>query len=293
MRKHKGDWLFHGTLNLLMGVISLLCLYPFYYMLIYSFSDPQEVTKGIFFWPVSFSVQNYVNIFRTSEILSAFYVSGLRTVVGTALTVMCSTIFAYVVTKQDLPFRKTIYRLAIISMYINAGIIPWYMTMMNYGLKNSFLLYILPTAIAVFSVVLIKTFIESIHPAYEESAMIDGAGILVVLFRIVFPLSLPIIAAVAVFSAVGQWNSWYDNMMLVSKPSLKTLQLTLYEILQGLNPALMNMRDVGISMESKVKPTLNSIRITISIITIFPIFLVYPLLQRFFIKGIMVGGIKG
>ena len=283
---------FNIIVNIVMIFICIICMYPFYYMLIYTLSDPMMVRKGVFLFPISLTFQNYINVLRDPTIYLATFISILRTVSGTAITVICCFITGFLVTKKELPFRRVFYRLIVMTMYISSGIIPWYITMVRYGLKNNFLLYILPSAVVPFFIVLMKTYIESISPSLEESAALDGAGLLTIIFKIIGPVSLPIVAAVGVFSAVGQWNAWYDNMMLVSNINLKTLQYTLYEFLQTNNPTIESMKDSA-GMAGRVKPTINSIRMTVAMITIIPIFMVYPLLQRYFIKGLLIGSIKG
>jgi putative aldouronate transport system permease protein len=273
-------------------LITLICIYPFYYLVIYSLSDPKLSSLGIYLLPVGFTFNNFISIFQIQYILNAFFVSFMRAVVGTVLTLFCSSLLAFLVTKKRLVFRRLIYRMVVVSMYINAGLIPWYMTMKMLGLKNNFLLYILPFAVGAFYLILIKTYFEQLPPSIEESAVIDGAGILGVYFRIIMPLSVPILAAVSVFSAVGQWNSWSDNFFLVTNRNLKTLQLVLYEFLQ-MNLSEMMAKDNSMSGKSFAQITPMSIRMTISVVSIIPIFIIYPLLQKYFIKGILLGAIKG
>lgn len=283
---------FNIIANFIMVLLCIFFLFPFYYMLIYSLSDSQAVSQHISLLPVSFTLQNYADILKSPEIVGAFVISVLRSVTGTVLTIICSTLIAYLVTKQELPFRKIIYRLIVTTMYISAGIIPWYMTMKSYGLKNNFLLYILPSAVTAYYVILIKTYIESIPPSLEESAALDGAGIITTLTKIIFPVCLPIIAAISVFSAVYQWNGWWDNMMLVSKPALKTLQYALYEYFQQASPNITNIQLAGDKL-GRVRPNAQTIKVTMAMVTIIPIFMVYPFLQKYFVKGIMLGAIKG
>jgi putative aldouronate transport system permease protein len=274
-------------------LFTLLCIYPFYYILIYSFSDPQEALKGMVLLPRGLSTVNYMTIFRLDNMLNSFNISVLRTVIGTILTLACSTWFAYVLTKNELYLRKYIYRFLVITLYFNAGLIPWYLTMKELGLKNSFLLYILPSAVGAFYVILLKTFIEQLPQALEESAMMDGAGYFKIFTSVIFPLSLPIVATIAVFSAVAQWNSWVDNYFLVSDDKLQTLQLVLYNYLTRAQQIVSssNLRDLNSGLATKISP--NSIRITITMIVTIPVMLVYPFLQRYFVKGILLGAIKG
>ena len=287
------DKLFDMVNIVLMVFILIITVYPLYYMFIYSVSSPLEAAKGLILFPKEFTWVNYARIFNSGDILNGFAVSVSRAVIGTIVTVFGSSIVAYIMTKSELPFRKVIYRLIVMTMYLSSGIIPWYMTMVSYGLKNSFFLYVLPSMVSAFYVILIKTYIEeTISPSLEESAEMDGAGLMTIFVNIILPLSKPVIAAIALFSAVGQWNSWVDNLFLVSNSKLKTLQLMLYEYLTSTVPSASNMRDISALM-SNYRPTASSIRMTISMVTIVPIFLIYPLLQKYFAKGLMIGAIKG
>lgn len=291
--KRKPSQIAFDTINtIFMVVVGIACLYPFYYIFIYSVSDPLEAAKGIAFLPKNPTLANYIMIFQDSNIINSFFVSAARTVLGASITVLCSAFLAYLFTNPLLPMRKGLYKFVIITMYLSSGLIPWYVTMSAYGLKNKFLLYIVPSAVNAFFMILIKTYMESLPAALSESAELDGAGIFALFFRVILPLCLPVIAAVAVFAAVGQWNSWSDNFFLVKTPELKTLQLTLYEYFQSAAPSVENMRDAAASM-SKRTVTLSSIRMSIAVVTVIPIFAVYPFMMRFFVKGIMLGAVKG
>lgn len=291
-KKSFGEKLFLIINNVFLTIIGFLCAYPFYYLFIYSISDPALASNGVVIIPLSFSLDNYIEIFHQPMIVNAIFISFSRAVLGTALTITFSFLFAYLVTKEQLPFRKLIYRFLIITLYFHPGIIPWYITMKGLGLKNNFLLYIIPGAISAFYVILIKTYIEGISPAFEESAQLDGAGIFTIITKIMVPLAIPIIGTVAVFSLVGQWNSWYDNLLLVTSRNLKTLQLTLYQLFTSYMNEIMR-RAQGMSGSNELKITPMSIRMAMATLTIVPIFIAYPLLQRFFVKGITLGAIKG
>lgn len=274
--------------------LMIVCIYPFYYIIIYSVSDAGKIaTNGIFLLPAGFSLETYKSIFMMNDILKAFLVTVSRTIIGTTITIVCSSLFAYIVSRDKLMFRKFIYRFMIITMYLNAGLIPWYLTMKMYGLKNSFLLYVIPGAIAAFDVILVKTYIESLPKSLEEAAVIDGAGILTVFFRIIFPLAKPIVATIAVFECVGQWNSWVDNYFLVSNTNLQTMQLLLFNYLKKAD-SLANLTTRSMSSESlkhMVSPM--TVKMVITTIATVPILFAYPFLQRYFVKGIMIGAIKG
>lgn len=277
----------------ILTLILIVTVYPFYYIFIYSISDASQIYRGITLLPAGFSLQNYKSVFELKGVTDAAMISTARTVLGTALTIICSSFFSYLVTKREMLLRKTVYRFVIVSMYFNAGFIPWYLTMRALGLRNNFLLYILPGAVTAFYVILIKTFIEQMPAALEESAKIDGAGYITVFVKIIFPLSKPIIATIAVFCAVGQWNSWIDNFFLVENPRLKTLQLTLYEYLsQAQAIATASARELA-SGEAAKRLSPEAIKMTMTMVVTFPILFVYPFMQKYFVKGIMMGAIKG
>lgn len=275
-------------------ILLFLCVYPFYYVIIYSISDAGEIaSKGIFLLPAGFSLETYKNIFMMNDIFQAFLISLFRTIIGTSITIVFSSMFAYIVSRDKLMFRKFIYRFMIITMYLNAGLIPWYLTMKMYGLKNTFLLYVIPTAISAFDVILVKTYIESLPKSLEEAAVIDGAGILNIFFKVIFPLSKPIVATIAVYECVGQWNSWIDNYFLVSNSHLQTLQLLLYNYLNKAQ-SLANLTTRSMNSETlkhMVSPM--TVKMCITTIVTVPILFAYPFLQRYFVKGIMMGAIKG
>ncbi|MCL6458379.1 MAG: carbohydrate ABC transporter permease, partial [Gorillibacterium sp.] len=228
---------------------------------------------------------------------NAFLISASRAVIGTIVTVLACSLFSYLITKREMFARQFVYRFVIITMYLNAGLIPWYITMRGLGLKDNYLLYILPTIISAYFVILIKTYMESIPAALEESAMIDGAGYLRVFVSVILPISMPIVATVAIFHAVNQWNSWTDNYFLVSNPKLQTLQLILLQYLrQSEAMASAANRELiasssGVTGGIRISPA--SVKLAITMIVTLPIMLVYPFLQRYFVKGIMLGAVKG
>lgn len=291
--KHIGEKIFNVVNFLIIIIFTIMCFYPFYYVFIYSLSDPNlAASKGVYLWPVGFTTNTFQKLLGGEGIFGAVFISASRAVFGTLITIFCSSLFAYILTKEQLFLRKYIYRFVILTMYISAGLIPWYMTMMSLGLKNSYLLYILPSAVVGFYIVLLKTYIESIPPSLEESAMIDGAGYLTRYTKIIMPLCKPIIATVSIFSAVSQWNQWQDNFYLVSDSKLMTLQLMLYNFLRSTQAtSLSSSFSAGLSQAQQITPM--SIKMTMAMISILPIIIVYPALQKHFAKGIMIGAIKG
>lgn len=277
----------------LLSVLVFLCVYPFYFIFINSVSMPGEIIYGgIYFVPKGFTLTNYTQLFAEENILHAFIVSFGRTVIGTAITVFFCALFAYVMTRPELRFRKFIYRLTVATMYLNPGIIPWYVTMKMLGLQNNFLLYVLPGAIVAFLIILVKVFIEQLPESLEESAMIEGAGLHTIFLQIIVPLTTPVLAVCAIFNAVNQWNAWQDNFFLADTDRLRTLQLMLLNYVrnQTVHITLENINNLKAS-DIVVNP--KSIKMTITMIVTLPVIFVYPIFQRFFVKGIMLGAVKG
>ncbi|MBQ8233491.1 MAG: carbohydrate ABC transporter permease [Lachnospiraceae bacterium] len=294
--KDISDVLWEIVKDVLLVLFVFICVYPFYYVIIYSLSDPQLASRGVYFWPRGFTLQNFKEVLGLGDLGHAFLVSVTRTVLGTLVTVLCTTLLAYQVTK-DFWGRKVCYRFIIITMYTGGGLIPWYLVMTAYGFTNSFLAYIVPGAVAAGNMILVKTFIEQLPASLEESAAIEGAGFYTTFFKIIIPLSKPIIATIAVYRMVSQWNSWKDNYFLNSKKSLMTMQLVLRNYLTQAQKLANMMADENnimaedLLLQSTVTP--ESVRMTAVVVTMLPIMLVYPFAQKYFTKGIMMGAVKG
>lgn len=292
-----GEILF-GTGNyLLMLVFTLLCIFPFYYLFINTISDNTLVSKGLItFLPKGIHFANYKKIFEIRGLINSLMISVARTVLGTFLTLFGTTFLGYAFSRKGLWHRSWCYRFVIVTMYFNAGIIPWYINMKNLGLTNNFLAYIIPGIISPFSLVLFKTYVESIPPSLEESAQLDGAGYIKRYFHLIIPLCEPIIATLAVFSAVGQWNSFTDTLFLMTDTKLYSLQYTLCQYLNESNALAESLRQAAsdgmqVNLSAVLTPT--SVKMTVSMVAVIPILLVYPFFQRYFVNGIMIGAVKG
>lgn len=280
------------------GIFTLSCIFPFYYIFINTISQRNYVVAGdITLWPKGINIQNYLDILKVNDIFEAFGVSVARTLIGTVLMVAATGLIGYLVTKNEMWHRKIWYRFIIITMYFNAGIIPWYMNMSMLGLTGTFAAYIIPGIVAPYNIILVKTYIESIPAELEESAFMDGASFFTVFTKIIWPLSKPILATIAIFGAVGHWNSFTDSLILMQdNPKLFTLQHLLYNYLNsGSNlGGIMssgNSSDVAGLLENMLNGKV--IKYTVSMVAIIPILLVYPFMQRYFEKGIMLGAVKG
>jgi putative aldouronate transport system permease protein len=295
MRNTNKDYIFNLVNYTIFGIFTLMCVLPFYYLFINTISDNDLVKRGLIkLMPSGFHLNNYAQVFKLRGLGQAALVSVSRTIGGTALTILASAFVGYLVTKQMLWGRKFWYRYIIITMYFSAGLVPWYMNMVMLHLTNNFLAYIIPSIIAPFNVILVKTYIESIPPSLEESASIDGAGIVTIFGKIILPLTKPILATIAIFAAVGHWNSFMDTLFLMTDEKLFTLQFVLWRYLNEANYLASIMRSgTAAAVDAAQVLTPRTIQMTISMVVVFPILCTYPFLQRFFIKGIMVGAIKG
>ena len=274
---------------IIMLLFAAICIYPFYYMLIYAFSA-SDSAYGITLLPRDFTLNNFVEVVRDVDIGLPAVVSVVRTLLGTSVTVLSCSFFGYLMTKQRMPGRKFFYRMLVITMYVNGGLIPTYLVYQAYGLVNSFLIYILPTALTAYNVMLVKTFTESIPESLEESAVIDGAGPIKCWWSLIFPLSKPILATITVFAAVFQWNDWFDTHIYITKQNMWPLQYVLYRYLQKASAALEAAAD---SATAEVVVTPATIRMTITAIVTIPILFVYPFMQKYFMKGMLLGAVKG
>ena len=297
IRRSVNDRVVDGIIIAVFSLFTLLCIFPFYYLFINTISDNDLVSAGaINFYPQGIHLNNYIALQNVSDLGSSALVTVARTILGTALMVVTSAWAGYLVTKQKMWRRSLWYRLLVITMYFNAGLVPWYLNMMMLGLTNNFLAYIIPGMVAPYNIILVKTYIESIPAALEESAVIDGAGPFKVFTRIIWPLSIPILATISIFGAVGNWNSFQDSLLLMSnRPDLYTLQHRLYTYLNtSSNLGALMSGSGGVSTQA-VQNMLNTkvIKYTISMVTIIPILLVYPFMQRYFVMGIMLGAVKG
>ena len=278
-------------------MFTIICILPFYYLCINTTGDNDLVVKGLInFIPRGIHFGNYAALLNVSDLMSSFIVSVTRTVFGTALMVAASAFIGYLVTQQEMWGRKVWYRFIVITMYFNAGLIPWFLNMQMLGLTNTYWAYIIPGIVAPYNIILVKTYIESIPKELEESAKIDGASHIRIFAQIIWPLSKPILATIAIFGAVGNWNSFTDSLILMSsKPELYTLQHRLYIYLNQASHLSAFMQSGGSVSDSAVKSALSGkvSKYTISMVTVIPSLVVYPFMQRYFEKGIMLGAVKG
>jgi putative aldouronate transport system permease protein len=293
-----GDRIFDFCNIVLMIMLAVVTLYPFVNTLAVSLNDASDSIKGgIFLTPRIFSLYNYQYAFNESSIIHATFISVLRSVIATVVTVFCSAMVAYTVSRQEFVLRKFVTIAFVLTMYFNGGLIPNYLLTKELHLLNSFWVYIIPGIVGVFNVIIIRSFIEGLPDGIMESARIDGAGEFTTFMRIVFPLCMPVLATVALFVAVGNWNSWFDVFLYnSSNVKLSTLQYELMKILQNSNASMSQksaadvFSNVAGQTQNVMTPT--AVRATMTIIASVPIIIVYPFLQKYFVKGMTLGGVK-
>ena len=292
-----GDRIFEGKIVAVLAVVGISMLYPFLYVLAVSLNDPADTELGgIWLYPRVFSLESYRLIFREGELFAATLVSVARTVAGTCLTVLFSSLFAFLFTRSDFVLYKPMKAIFFFAMFFGGGgLIPTYMLYLNLGLYNTFFVYIVPFVINLWYVVLFRTYFMSIPGDLSEAARVDGANDLQVFFRILIPVSKPIYATVGLYAAVTQWNSWRDTLYYTTDTRLRTLQYICMEMIKKAEGEKMIDRAAMFEIfhgDAALTDPL-SLRMAITVITVVPIVCVYPFLQKYFMKGIMVGSMKG
>lgn len=275
-----------------LALLGAVTLYPFLNLLALSLNDSLDALKGgIYLLPRKLTWDNYALMFANDQLFGSFIRSVARTVIGTALGILCTSLFAFALSCKEFIWRKGLNTLLIVTLYVNGGLIPVYLLMKNLHLTNSFLVYILPLLMSGFHVIIVRSYFEQLPEGLTESAKIDGAGYMTTLFRIVLPISLPVLATIALFTAVMHWNSWFDNYLYNSRdPNLSVLQYEMMKVLLDSSMQAGPAQHVDENTVKAVSP--QSVRATMTIIVTLPILLVYPFLQRYFIQGMTIGAMK-
>ena len=279
---------------ILMALLAFICLYPMVYVLFSSVSNPSflMMRSGLMLWPAGFTLEGYALVFRNPIILTAYRNTAIYLFAGTAIQIVMTSIAAYVLSRRTFFFRNAMAMIIVFTMYFSGGMIPFYLTVKEtLGLYNNIWPMILPGAISTWNLIIMRTSFRNIPESLEESAHLDGAGHLTVLFRIIIPLSLPVMAVMVLYYAVGHWNSWFNALLFLRDRSLFPLQLILREILiANSTTEFMEVTQVDQTMKDDYRLLVQYATIIVATV---PILLSYPFLQRYFIKGIMIGAIKG
>jgi len=293
--KTREDIIFDTSNIIFMILLCVVMLYPFLNQIALSLNDASDSVKGgIHLWTREFTLNNYEHVFKKASIMQAIFISVSRTVVGTALGLLATAMVAYAIAQPKFVFKRSVTIIFIMTMYFNGGLIPTFLLMRDLHLIGSFWVYILPTLISAFNLIIMRSFIEGLPQSLFEAARIDGAGDFKIFFRIVLPLSLPVLATVALFVAVMQWNMWFDVFIYNSShPKLTTLQFELMKILSSSATSSGDMSSaVAGSKGDSTRVTPQSIQATMTIVASVPIICVYPFLQKYFVKGMTLGAVK-
>lgn len=296
--KNKRKWTRFDVIIYGIGVLILLImLYPLYFVVIASFSDPNYVNIGqVVFWPKGFTLEGYKRVLETPEIWTGFRNSVIYTVAGTALNVVMTVTAAYALSKKRLVGRTFFQLMIVFTMFFSGGMIPTYLLMKNLNFLDHMIVMIVPGAVSAYNLIVTKTFfISSIPGELEEAARIDGASDFLTFFRIVIPLSTPIIAVMTLFYGIGHWNSYFDGMMYLTNRQLLPLQVILKDILSSAQTAANSgtMSTSEILLLAEQQKIAEMVKYVSMIVATVPVLLVYPFIQKYFKKGIMVGSLKG
>lgn len=284
-------------------LFTLACLLPIVLVVVVSFTDESYLVKeGYSFFPRELSIAAYEKVFSTNpmradryflgnQLLNSYIVTILLTLVGTIVSVLITSMAAYSLSNKQLRFRNGFAFYFVITMLINTGVVPWYMINRALGLRNNFAALVVPSLFSPFNMMLVRNYMNGLPEALRESARIDGANDFVICFRIILPLSIAVLATVTLFYGLGFWNNWFNAIMLVDEDSLYPLQYYLM-VIKSQATALNELKKLGITDTNIVLPS-ESLKMATVVVTIGPIVLLYPFLQKYFIQGIVVGGVKG
>ncbi len=291
---------FDVIIYIVLALVVICTVYPFWNTIAISFNEGLDSLRGgIKFFPRKFTLKNYQELFVTPRIFQAGIISVTRTILQTVLSVFSVAMLAYALSRKEFVIKKPLTTILVISMYVNAGLIPGYMLMKNLHLLGRYAVYIVPALVDVFNFILVRTYINGLPDSFVESARIDGANEFRIFIQIIMPLIVPSIAMISLFTAVNAWNSWFDTYLYASnKPKLHSLQYVLMSILQQSQNQSTSATDAN-SMAiaagagaSSAKSTPISIRSAITVVATLPILFVYPFVQKYFVVGMTIGGVK-
>ena len=290
IKRSIGEHIFDWSNVIFLGILSFTFLYPFWYLFALSIADADKAAlTQITFLPSHFSLSSYENVLSSKYVYLGFMWSVIRTVVGTVVALLLGYHLAYGLSKRYLPNRNFWTLLLVFTMFFSGGMVPDYLLIKDLGLMNTVWALILPGAISAYNITIMRNFLMSMPDSLEESARIDGANDLTILYKIIFPLSLPILATVGLWVAVGHWNAWFDAMIYIRDNERQVMQVVLRRIvLQGSNDMVTLYGE-----EVDTTTTSETIKAAVTMVTTFPILCVYPFIQKYFVKGVMVGSLKG
>ena len=275
-----------------MILVCFCALYPVWYTVIVSFNNSEDTLRGgIYFFPRKFTLESYKTVFQDKSIIKAFGVTILRTLIGTVCSVLFTAMVGYAFSKKHIWGNRVYMIIGTITMFFGGGLIPTFILYKNIGLYDNFLVYVLPSLFNFYNMIIFMSFFRELPVGLEESAKLDGANDMLIFFRIILPLSMPVLATIALFNGVGQWNDYFTGVMYINNADLQPIQTFLYRIIASASASKTVVSlPAGISAQ---QVSSQSVRLATMVVTTLPIVCVYPFLQKYFVKGMLVGSIKG
>ncbi|GIP32092.1 carbohydrate ABC transporter permease [Paenibacillus sp. J2TS4] len=295
-RRTAEDYVLDSVIYVCLIALAFVTLYPFWNSLVISFNDGNDTAAGgITFWPREFTMENYKYVFRDSRLIHSFWVTVARTVVGTFLSILFTSMFAYAMAKRGLIGKKFYMIICVVTMYFSGGLIPSYLLIKELHLMNTFWVLVIPGLISVWNMIIFRTFFLGLPDGLEESAKIDGCNHLQTFFRIVIPVSGPVIATLSLFTAVGHWNAWFDASIYITNQNLLPIQVILNQTISSILEVEASTQISGTKQEFLLgmqSVTHKSVVMSTMMVATVPILMVYPFVQKFFVKGVLVGSLK-
>lgn len=292
IKESTGDRVFNAILVIVLIIVNIVMLYPFIYVISTSISAPGEVMAGnVWLWPIGFDMTAINQILKYPNFLSSYGNTILYSICATIVTILITSITAYPLSRPEFKMRGVLSKIYLFTMFFSGGMIPTYLIYKDLGFVDNWLVMVIPGALTAWNLILVRTFFQGIPDSLHESAYLDGANDLVILWRIVLPLSKPVMATITLFTMVSVWNNFFTGLLYFNKPELYPLQLILRMIL--INASMNTSADDSSNMDNMVKTSTQALKSASIIISILPIICVYPFVQKYFVKGVMVGSVKG
>ena len=285
------DWINYAVMVLL----AFIMVYPLWYCVAGSLNEGMDYLRGgVFLWPRKWTLANYKAVFLDSAILNAFWVTIWKCLVGTVTSVLCTAMVAYAITRPKLRLKKLYIPFIMLTMFFSGGLIPYFILIVDLGLYDSFWVYVIPTMFSAYNMIIIQSFMRELPSELIESAKLDGASEYRIFFQMILPLSKPVLATIALFTVVTHWNSYFDSMMYTSSQELQTIQLFLKKVITdpSVSRGLGSAAPIAIPDQAATL-TPQVVKLATMVVTALPVVCIYPFLQRYFVKGVTVGAIKG
>jgi putative aldouronate transport system permease protein len=297
MKESLSERIVQAIIVICLIILAFLCIFPVYNSVVLSFNDGVDaISGGIYFWPRKFTLDNYKVIFADDSIFRAFGITGARTVIGTITSIVLTSMFAFSMSKKDLIGGRLYMKMCIITMYFGGGLIPSYLLIRGLGLRDNFLVYIIPGLVSVWNMIIFRSFFMQIPESLEESARIDGCNYLTVFFRIIMPVSKPVYASLGLFTAVGHWNDWFTASIYINNKNLYPIQTLLNQRVNAssaMEELVRKASNIDGFISSYNGITSKAVILSCMVVATAPIILIYPFAQKYFTKGIMLGSVKG